>query len=57
MSKEQWFFSYEQRLNNALAEAERDYKCLYCQHLKSNHDTGWDAAGCMVAMCTCRAYK
>jgi hypothetical protein len=57
MSKEQWFFSYEQRLNNALAEAERDYKCLYCQHLKSNHDTGWDAAGCMVAMCTCRGYK
>jgi hypothetical protein len=27
-----------------------------CGHKHMNHDTGWDASGCMVAMCTCRAF-
>jgi|WetSurSiteA1Bulk_404760.scaffolds.fasta_scaffold11583_2 hypothetical protein len=34
-----------------------DPKCSYCGHLKSNHDTGWDAAGCMVAMCHCQSFR
>lgn len=27
-----------------------------CKHVLSSHDTGWDASGCMVAMCTCRDF-
>lgn len=30
--------------------------CGDCGHALSIHDTGWDAAGCMVGDCSCRTY-
>ena len=33
-----------------------DPRCARCDHLRSDHDTGWDAAGCMIAMCVCQTY-
>ena len=32
-------------------------RCAKCGHPKSSHDTGWDAAGCMVGVCTCRCWE
>jgi len=35
----------------------RPGRCAKCGHPKSMHDTGWDAAGCMVDVCTCRCWE
>ena len=38
------------------AEATKPGDCMACGHSKGIHDTGWDAAGCMVLTCFCRSY-
>jgi hypothetical protein len=35
---------------------KRDRYCD-CGHTEFNHDTGWDASGCMVSKCYCRAFR
>jgi hypothetical protein len=47
----------EQRLAEATrARLEAGQPCETCDHSKSAHDTGWDAAGCMAAGCGCRSF-
>jgi len=39
-----------------MSETPTKQPCGDCGHALSIHDTGWDAAGCMVNECSCRSY-
>jgi type II secretory pathway component GspD/PulD (secretin) len=39
-----------------MSETPTMQPCGDCGHALSIHDTGWDAAGCMVNECSCRSY-